>query len=153
VEAYPIDGYLEMQGLRIAIETGKGSKRRWFDPKTRESGETVMVHDYGFIIGQEGADGDELDVYVGPNLDSDQVFVINQRQMKDKRRFDEHKVMLGFDSEEKARAAYLKHYDEHGPQMLGSCVVWTMDRFKRWLAKRGAPKGPVRKALRFMVPL
>lgn len=143
VEAYPLDGYLETpHGLRIAVETGKGSKRRWMDPKTREHGETVMVYDYGFLIGQPGYDGDELDVYVGPNLASDQVFVINQRQMKDKRRFDEHKVMLGFDSEAQARAAYLKHYDEHGEQMLGSCTVWSMAEFKKWLAKRGAQKGP-----------
>lgn len=146
VEAYPIDGYLEMHGLRIAIENGKGSKRRWVDYESGDRGETVMVHPYGYLVGTEGADGDEVDVYVGPNRASERVFVINQRRIDDKRRFDEHKVMLGFDTEAQARAAYLRHYDDNGPGMLGSCVVWDMDRFKQWLSKRGAKKKPLRKA-------
>lgn len=133
VEVYPLGGYLEMQGLRIAIENPKGSKRRWYDPATQTAGETVMVHPYGYIAGAMGADGDEVDVYVGPNRDSRKVFVINQRKMRDKRAFDEHKVMLGFDSEAAARKAYLVHFDHHGPKMLGSCRTWTMARFKKWL--------------------
>lgn len=146
VEAYPLGGYLEMQGLRIAIENPKGSKRRWYDADAGREGETVMVYPYGYLIGTTGADDEEVDVYVGPNRQSELVFIINQRRINNKRTFDEHKVMLGFDSEAQARAAYLAHYDEHGPQMLGSCAVWTMERFRRWLDGRGAKRRPLRKA-------
>lgn len=151
VEAYPIGGYEEIQGLRIAIENAKGSKRRWYDPSTKIGGETVMVHSYGFIVGHKGADDEEVDVYLGPDKGSDQVFIINQRRMKDKRKFDEHKVMLGFSSEKAAREAYLKHYNDHGPQLLGSCRTMSMEKFKQWLDS-GNKERPMRKALVFVVP-
>ncbi len=132
-KAYKLQGETEVHGLDIAIENRKGSKRRWKDPETGEEGATVMVYPYGYIRGVKGADGDEVDVFVGPHRESRFVFVVNQRQMADKRKFDEHKVMLGFRTEDEARAAYLKHYDAHGPQLLGSMRVWSIDRFKRWL--------------------
>jgi hypothetical protein len=143
---HPIKAHTSMHGIPIAIENPKGSKRHWKDPSTGEKGATVMVHPYGFIKDVEGADGDELDVFVGPHKDSDKVFIINQRRTKDLRRFDEHKVMLGFLDEEEARAAYLKNYDRKGPKILGSLRVWTLERFKRWIAKKGAKTEPVSKS-------
>lgn len=148
-KAYALQGELDFQGLDIAIENRAGSKRKWRDPATGEEGTTVMVYPYGYIRGFKGADGDEVDVFVGPDRTSTRVFVVNQRRMNDKRRFDEHKVMLGFTTLADARAAYLKHYDKHGPQLLGSIRVWSMDRFKRWL-ERGKKTGPVAKAFRIV---
>lgn len=150
-EAYPIGGYEEIQGLRIAIENPKGSKRRWYDAKAGKPGETRMHHPYGYIVGYEGADGDEVDVFLGPKRDSQTVYVINQRRAQDTRKFDEHKVMLGFDSEEAAKRAYLRNYDRKGPTLLGSCRVVSMERFKRWL-ESGNKRKPLCKSL-LMVPL
>lgn len=120
-------------GLPISIENRKGSRRYWTDPETGEEGSTLMEHPYGYIRGRKGADGDEVDVFLGPDENSNHVFIVNQRAGADLRRFDEHKVMLGFRTLDEARAAYLKHYNARGPQLLGSIREWTMERFKRWL--------------------
>lgn len=140
----PVKQKFVIHGVDIHIENPKGTHREWYDRKTGESGANKMHHAYGFIPGAKAADGDSLDVFVGPDRKSDQVFVINQRQMKDGRRFDEHKVMMGFGSEEDARAAYLMHYNEKGPKLLGSLVVWSVERFKRWLDSKSKKDRPVR---------
>jgi hypothetical protein len=143
-KAWKLEGELEFQGLDVAIENKVGSKRQW-GKKPEEH--TVMVHPYGYIRGVVGADGDELDVYVGPHDDSEVVFVVNQRRIGDKRKFDEHKVMLGFRTLKEAREGYLKHYKPRqlGEALVGSIRTWSMERFKRWLETKGAKMKPLRK--------
>jgi len=75
------------------------------------------VH-YGYLKRTEGADGDQVDVFVGPNPESKVYWVINQRQPDDTAQpgdstgtFDEHKVMLGFLRGDDAVAAYLKSFE------------------------------------------
>lgn len=136
----------EVHGLGIAIENPKGSVRKWRDSKTGESGETTIKTPYGYIEGTKGADGEEIDVFVGPHPDSDKVFIVNQRRVDDYRRFDEHKVILGCLTLEEARRVYLDNYDKKGPKMLGSIRVWSVERFKRWLKSRGKKSEPVSKA-------
>jgi len=131
-------------GLPISIENRKGSLRHWNDPETGESGSNRMAHAYGYIRGFTGADGDAVDVFLGPHADSEHVFIVNQRQAGDLRAFDEHKVMLGFRALNEARAAYLRCYDGMGPKLLGSIREWTLDRFKKWLV-RGDIDEPVKK--------
>ncbi len=123
----------DFQGLPISIENRKGSKRHWHDPKTGEDGTTTMEHPYGYIRGYTGRDGDDVDVFMGPSKKSKIAFIINQRQTTDFRKFDEHKIMLGFDDLKAARTAYLRHYDKRGRQFMGSIRMWTVDRLKRWL--------------------
>lgn len=143
---YPIKDKMKVRGVKIAIENPKGTKRHWHDDKRGVSGSVVMTHPYGYIKHTEGADGDEVDVFVGPNKKSKKVFIINQRRSDDNRKFDEHKVFLGFDTEAEVRSSYLKHYDEIGPQILGSLRVWTMKRFKKWLKEGDVKDEPVRKS-------
>ena len=132
------------QDLPISIENRVGSKRKW-GPKPEQF--TRMKLPYGYIRGAEGYDGDEVDVFIGPNKKSEFVFIVNQRQRRSLGKFDEHKVMLGFDSMPAARKGYLDHYDDIGTQLIGSIRMWTMARFKKWLAEARATKGPVRKSL------
>lgn len=98
---------IRFQGMDISIENKAGSKRSWTDPKG-ESGETNMKFDYGYIRGTVGRDKDHIDCYIGPNLESSQVFVVHQYR-PDTKVHDEDKVMLGFDSKEHAKKAYLQH--------------------------------------------
>jgi len=91
-----------------------------------------MPHHYGYIKGVAGADGDELDCFVGPNLKSDQVFVINQNDPKTGE-FDEHKCMLGFDAPEDAKAAYQSSYQD-GWQGFGDMIPMSMADFKAWVS-------------------
>lgn len=126
--AHKLQGRVKLYGFEISIENAKGSVRRWHDPHSGESGSTKMQHDYGYIRGTQGTDGDHVDVYVGPNTDSQKVFVIDQMKKPDFKKFDEQKCMLGFDSAEEAKAAYLKHYNDN--RFFGSMREMSMDDFK-----------------------
>jgi hypothetical protein len=126
--AHRLQKRVKLWGFEISIENAKGSSRHWHDPHGGESGSTKMKHDYGYIRGTEGTDGDHVDVYVGPNHESQKVFVIDQMKKPDFKKFDEQKCMLGFDSAESAKAAYLAHYNDE--RFFGSMREMTMDDFK-----------------------
>ncbi|MCZ0926437.1 hypothetical protein L0636_00860 [Halomonas janggokensis] len=129
-------GDVSLMGLDIAIENPKGSERS----STTQEGEqwsVAIAHDYGYIKGTKGADGDEVDVFIGPDLESERVFVINQVDKDGE--FDEHKVMLGFDSKEAAEQGYLSNYP--AGWNMGSIQEMTVDELNAWLptASAGVP--------------
>lgn len=98
----------EFQGIPIVIEWPKGSVRTGTN-KDGEHWERKMLADYGKVPGTSArGDNEELDVYIGPDHDAPDAWVVEQ--LKDDGSFDEYKVMLGFDSLEEAREMYLKHY-------------------------------------------
>jgi hypothetical protein len=102
-------GHVRLHGLDLSIENPVGSVRRGVD-RDGQAWESTMQHHYGYIKGTVGADKDHIDVFVGPNRDSDKAFVVDQVH-PDSGKFDEHKIMLGFDSVEAARAGYQANYD------------------------------------------
>jgi Inorganic Pyrophosphatase len=53
---------------------------------------------YGEIVGTNGQDGMALDCYVGSDLESDRVFVVDQLNAATGE-FDEHKLFIGFDDD------------------------------------------------------
>lgn len=131
-----------IHGLDIAIENRKGSKRSGTDKGGKPWSVTMPAH-YGYIKGTEGADGDHVDCYLGPHLDSDRVFVINQLNA-DTGAFDEHKCMLGFRSADEAKFTYRRGFSGgKGDQRLGSMKEMSIDQFKAWL-KDGSQKKPAR---------
>ena len=71
-----------------------------------------MLCDYGYIDDGSTAVGDHepLDVYIGPDEESDKVYVVEQ--LKEDGSFDEYKCLLGFPDLETAYETYLKHYPE-----------------------------------------
>lgn len=123
-------GHVTLWGLPITIENPKGSIRRGTDANGKKW-EQKMNNTYGKIRRTEGVDGDHIDVFIGPNLTSDKVFVVDQRNV-DNGEFDEHKVMLGFDSLEDTQNGYLSNYEE-GWQGMGTVTEVTMDEFKKWI--------------------
>lgn len=133
-------GKVRMHGFTISLETPKG-KTRSGTAANGKQWSVVMKHDYGYIARTKGKDGDHVDVFIGPNPGSELVFVINQVNPGNKS-FDEHKVMLGFDTEAEARAGYLSNYEE-GWAGLGSIVPMTIDQFKAWL-DRGSQRKPAK---------
>lgn len=130
-------GRITIQGLDIAIENAKGSTRSGTDDDGNEW-ETRMANHYGDIKHSTGADGDNLDVFIGDNPESETVYVVDQNAPGGG--FDEHKVMLGFTSEADARAAYLANY-EAGWKGLRNVTSASMDGFKKWV-RDGNPKEP-----------
>lgn len=112
---------VKWRGLTIAIENPAGSVRRgpgW---------EQRMRYDYGEIVGSCGVDGDPVDVFVGPNPEAPMVYVVHQRKRGRWAEYDEDKCMVGFDSEEDARAAFLSCYTD--PRFLGPITTMPVDEF------------------------
>ena len=122
-------GHIKLNGFDITIEQPSGSVRSGKDAEGKEWSVT-MNNTYGYIRGTEGVDGDHIDVFIGPDVDSDMAYVVDQ--LNPHGTFDEHKVMMGFSSEEAARAAYLSNYEE-GWQGLGGITGISMDGFKEWI--------------------
>lgn len=126
-KTFKLQDRISFRGLDIAVENKKGSVRRGVDDGGEEW-KTKMFHDYDYIRGTMGVDGDAVDCFVGPNKESDKVFVIHQENPENGK-FDEDKVMLGFDSLNYARAAYLAHYDDQA--FLGKITIMNFEEFKK----------------------
>ncbi len=122
-------GRVTVNGMRIAIENPRGSLRKW-RAKDGSSGANLMKFHYGYFEGSRGADGDGLDVFIGPWPESGTAFVINQ--VIDGK-FDEHKVMLGFPDKRTAVAGYLSNYNLDWDGM-GSVITCPIAQLKWWLA-------------------
>lgn len=124
-------------GLNISIENKKGSVRRGVD-KDGHKWATKMHFDYGYIRGTEGTDGDHVDCYLGDNMDAKKVYIVHQNDPVT-HKYDEDKCMLGFDSLEDARRAYLMQYDR--PGFLGKIDTMDFEEFKEFvLLKRNHGK-------------
>ncbi|MCC4269220.1 LPD5 domain-containing protein [Marinobacter nauticus] len=130
-------GRVKVQGLDIAIENPKGSTRSGTDPNGNRW-ESTMAHHYGYLNRTEGADGDHVDVFIGPDPESDRVFVVDQQNADGT--FDEHKVLLGFKNQAEARKGYRDNYDRGWK--VGPVKRLSMDEFKDWL-KNGDTKKPL----------
>ena len=128
---YP-KGHVKVAGLDISIENPAGSHRRQEWPALRSH--------YGYVLRTEGADGEQVDCFVrvgtDPDYDGD-VHVVNQ--VKADGSFDEHKAIIGHETAEGARQAYLENY-ERGWTGLGSMVSLPMEDFKAWLAEGDTTK-------------
>lgn len=122
----------EYQGVPLIIENGANTVREGTDEQGNPW-KTTFLYPYGFIQKTNGADGEEIDCFVGPNPYSSNVYVIHQNIGG---QYDEDKVMFGFDSEEAARCAYLAHFDTQGH--LGPITAMTLVEFKQWLATEAA---------------
>jgi hypothetical protein len=125
---YPLQGRTKIHGMDISIENKKGSTRSGTD-KNGTSWSQKMGWDYGYIRGTVGKDKDHVDCFVGPNPESEKVFVIHQVDpFIDGHPFDEDKVMLGWDNAKDAKIAYLEQYNR--PDFFGSMDEMDIETFK-----------------------
>lgn len=111
----PVKKKINVKGVPVWIEWEKGETRRYKN-KGVVKYERLMEADYGYIPGTLDSDGEELDVYVGPDRTSSTAYVV--KQMKKDGTFDEHKVMLGYASAAAARASY-DHHMSNTPEKFG----------------------------------
>lgn len=126
ITIWPNSGYSK----EVSIETGKGMTRRGED-REGQAWEQVMKSDYGHILGVPGKDGDLMDVFVGPDMDSAaKVFVVNQRD-PNTGKFDEHKVLVGFSDRAAAKNGYLENY-EPGWKGIMSIMEYSPETFHEW---------------------
>lgn len=108
----------QVQGLDITIETAKGETRFGAGPDGTPWSVT-MPADYGYLKWTMGADGEQIDCYVGPNSESPRAWVVDQLTLGGA--FDEHKALIGFDTQAEALAAYLNGFsDGRGHDRVGA---------------------------------
>ena len=81
-------GHIKINGFDVTIEQPSGSVRSGKDANGKEWSQ-VMNNTYGYIRGTEGVDGDHIDVFLGPDMNSDMVYVVDQVNTDGS--FDEHK--------------------------------------------------------------
>jgi len=125
-------------GMQVCIESPRGSTRTWTDTDGTQ-GSTKMRYDYGYVQGTAGTDGDSVDAYLGPSEDAQWVYVVHQMsKASDFTQHDEDKVMLGFDSANHARDAYLGQYDDE--RFFGGMSVMSLDDFRTKLFARPGEK-------------
>jgi phage gp29-like protein len=126
----------EFQGFAIAVENPAGSIRVWKDDASNVIGSTQMLYDYGFFEGVMAHDGEELDVYVGPDAGAADVHVVHQQRKPDYKVYDEDKVFIGFPDAAAAKAAFCAHRDD-GDAAFGGMSVVPLEAFRRKVASRG----------------
>lgn len=127
-------GHVKVGAFDVTIENPKGSERSGTDANGKKWS-VKMNNTYGYIRGTEGVDGDHIDVFLAEDMDKwdgKYVFVVDQYNPDGT--FDEHKVMLGFNSMEKARSAYLANYEkgwENGRRIVVARIK--TDDFQKWV--------------------
>lgn len=142
LKAFPVKKRIPWQKMSIAVEHPSGSVRKWKDDASGKEGSTYMIYDYGYLRSTEGVDGDAVDVFVGPYLDTaTHVYVIRQLKAPDFRFYDEDKCMVGFSDADAARGAYLLHYNR--PEFLGKLEVFSVEDFVAAVKKTKKAPAPV----------
>jgi hypothetical protein len=135
---------VQFQNLTLTMENAVGSKRERTD-RDGQKWEQVLHDNYGDIFGTVGADGDPIDVFVKQGLSEDdiaksgKVFVVDQKDPKTGA-FDEHKIMLGYNSLREAKEAYLRNYEDNWGGIKNITGV-PMSALNEWLEK-GDTKAP-----------
>jgi len=114
----------------ISIETGAGQVRRGVDADGKPW-EVTMPVPYGRIKGTKGADGQPLDIFIGPEPSSPHVFIVDQHHNHGG--FDEHKIMAGFPGPDAALRAYADSYNDQGANRIGHVTALTPEQFRDWL--------------------
>lgn len=107
----PVKKVVDFHGIKVALEWLKGETRKYSNDFSRP-----MFADYGFVADSDSEDGEELDVYLGPDLDSDKVFIVAQlvgdwevENGAEPGSFDEFKILFSVSDAGKAEALYKLH--------------------------------------------
>lgn len=126
---------MDFCGIPLLIEIERGDKISGVGEEGEKWEKTYLLP-YGEVERTEGADGEPVDVYVGPfDIPMSMVYVVHQLRKDGSP--DEDKVLLGMPGAAEARDAY----EIHGPPWgFGGIEEMTLDQFKHgYLAATRAP--------------
>ena len=121
-------------GMEFHIETPEGEVRY---------GKQKLRDPYGGFTGTKGMDGDPVDGFLNKKIEKDwrgDVYIIDQVNPETKK-FDEHKVMFGYNNAMDARRAYKRNYQKDW-KGTGNVTIMPIETFKQWLDTPGATKKP-----------
>jgi len=116
--------------IPIVIEFKKGDHK----PNKRDPSDTwgfEQLADYGFIPNTtSNEEGEGIDVFLGPDLQSERVFLVALMEPDDTATFMEYKVMLGWSTHKEAEQfARNQYWDE----MIGLTYEITINELKEWV--------------------
>lgn len=133
--------HVQYQGFNVTIENPKGSTRSGTAPDGT-AWSVEMPATYGYVKRTEGADGDQVDVYLGGNPSAPRVWIVDQIDPATGK-FDEHKALMGFGSREEALKTYEAGFsDGKGAQRAGAVTEMAVEQFREWVDK-GDTKAPL----------
>lgn len=144
----PVVKSVDHQGIPVSIDRPRGTVQSGVDDRGEPWSRTYHV-DYGFIPGTSGGDGEGLDVYLGANAQAPNAYWVHQKTKAGpglEPRFDEYKLMLGFDSPESAKAMYLAHTPK---EHFGKMTETSVDMVKALLGLH--PQDAVKRAVATIV--
>lgn len=124
---------VDFGGIPVLVDRPRGFVQRKLDDTGNLLWERTYLHDYGYLAGTNGGDGEGLDVFLGPNPEAPTAWWIVQTTGHPFD-FDEYKLMLGFDNQDAAHSAYLHHVPE---KFFGSVSPMPVDRLKALLGLPG----------------
>lgn len=131
--------HTSFQGLPLSIETKRSQVRSGVSADGKEWS-VKMPADYGYVKRTEGADGDHVDAYLGPDKDAKMAWVVDQVDPKT-RAFDEHKIMLGFKNRGHAESTYRAGFsDGKGGKRIGAITALDIPSLKNWLSSSKTKK-------------
>ena len=122
-----------IHGLPVVIEQKRG---QW---RTGQGWRIKMNYDYGYFQNIPGADGDSLDICIGPDPSSTWVYVFDQKHLPPRRGFDESKVFCHYSSMDDAIKAFKAGHDR-AVSVYMDVTPMQVDDFKKWLKKHDMSK-------------
>lgn len=128
-----LQGHTRFAGMPISIENKKGTTRSGVGADGKPWS-VRMPFDYGYIGKTKGKDGDGYDCFIGPNPQAKFAYVVHQSQQLYPDKWDEDKVMLGFDSADAAIRGYKSAYNN--VDLFHSMTVLPIALFKKKVSKR-----------------
>lgn len=123
-----VHSHKDFQGMDISIEIPAGGVRKGKD-RDGNAWEMPIGDAYGYIKGTHSPDGEHLDCYLCKNPDPDAKIYVMHQLTVDGSKFDEDKVMLGYESPAEARSAF-KAYTFKPKQMFGGMTEFTVEHFR-----------------------
>lgn len=139
---FPFVGQLVYQGVPIDIETNAGEYRSGID-ENGKAWRVKMPAAYGEARGTIGSDGDAVDVFVGANPFAPFVYVVQTKNPRTGA-YDEHKSVLGVDTQAEALALVRAAYDI--PIVMG-VTRWTFGAWAEALRRPEVSASPMAKPL------
>lgn len=122
---HPFVGSLVWRGLAINIENRAGSYRSGVDVDGNPW-RTQLRNHYGEFALTLGMDGDPVDVFIGPDLDAPDVYVVHTK-VPGTQRPDEDKAIIGARSQDEARRIFMDNYDRRG--FYHGITKWKAEEF------------------------
>lgn len=124
----PVKRATYFHGLPVSIEIEPGETKSGVDEDGTPWTVTYTIPYGEFPNTKSLADGDGVDVYVGPDPNAQTVYVVHQNRRDGS--FDEDKVCIQFGSARDAEKAYKNHHSG-AEWAFGSMDEMTVDEFLR----------------------